>query len=53
MEELTVWVMSRVPFAVWNTVAARRMAAVAISNASATMFGEQKRLGGRREVDVG
>ena len=38
--------MSRVPFAVWNTVAARPMAPVAIPNASAAMSGdEQKRSG--------
>ena len=40
-EELTAWMVSRIPFAVWNTVAARPIAAVAIPNASAAMFGDE------------
>ena len=46
IEELTVWIISRIPFAVLKTVAARPIAPVAIPNASAAMFGdEQKRSG--------
>ena len=44
VEELTVWIISRIPFAVWNTVAARPTAPVAIPNASAAIFGKQRRL---------
>ena len=42
LEELTVWMMSRTPFAVWNTVAARPIAPVTIPNASAAMSGDEQ-----------
>jgi hypothetical protein len=42
-EELTRWMVSRIPFASWNTVAARPIAAVAVPNASAAIVGERKR----------
>ena len=40
----TVWIMSRIRFAVWNTVAARPIAPDAIPNVSAAIFGERKRV---------
>jgi len=44
VEKLTVEMMSRIPFATWNTVAARPIAPDAIPNASAAIFGETKRI---------
>ena len=44
VEKLTVWMVSRILFAVWNTVAARPIAPVAIPNASAAIIWDTIRL---------
>ena len=47
VEGPTVWIMSRIRFAVWNTVAARPIDPDAIPNASAAIFGEKSECSSR------
>jgi len=52
VKELTVRMMSRIPFAVWNTAAATPIAPDAIPNASAAILGGKKRVVHVERVEI-